>query len=325
MVDALNHGLAEEMRHNPHMLIFGEDVAKGKGGVFTVTSGLTDLFGEERVFNSQLAESSIVGVAIGLATRGLKPVVEIQFGDYIWTAMMQIRNELLMLNYRSAGDWICPVVIRVAVGGYIRGSLYHSQSIDGTFTHFPGMYVIYPSNSTDAKGLLKSAIRATDPVLFMEHKGLYRQPHAKGIEGGADYLIPIGKAKIVRQGSDLCIVTWGALVAKSLWVASELAKEGYAVEVIDLRTLVPLDQDLILERVRAIGRVLIAHEDIQFMGFGAELAAIIADEAFTYLDAPVRRVGMKYSAGVPFAPSLEAVVLPQNHDILAAAKSVLNF
>jgi 2-oxoisovalerate dehydrogenase E1 component len=325
MVDALNRALAEELAHNPQMLIYGEDVAKGKGGVFTVTSGLTDKFGEDRVFNSQLAESSIVGVGIGLATRGMKPVVEIQFGDYIWTAMMQIRNELAMLNYRSAGDWTCPVVIRAAVGGYIRGSLYHSQNIDGFFTHIPGLYVIYPSNATDAKALLKASIRASDPVLFLEHKGLYRQPHAKGPEGNSDYLVPIGKAKIVKNGTDLCIITWGALVAKSLWAANELAKSGYSVEVIDLRTLVPLDVDLILSRVRAIGRVLIAHEDLQFMGFGAEIAALISSEVFTYLDAPVKRLGMRYAAGVPFSPGLEARVLPQNEDVLTAAQEVLEF
>lgn len=325
MVDAINHALDEEMARNPDMLIFGEDVAHGKGGVFTVTAGLTSKYGVERVFNSQLAESSIAGVAVGLATRGMKPVAEIQFGDYVWTAMMQIRNELAMMNYRSGGDFTCPAVLRIPVGGYIHGAAYHSQNIEATFAHFPGLYVLYPSNATDAKGLLKSAIRSSDPVLFLEHKGLYRQPHAKGPEGDADFLTPIGKAKTVRQGKDLTIVTYGAIVQKSLLAAKQLEAEGFSVEVIDLRTIVPFDKETVFESVRKTHRVLIAHEDVEFMGFGAEIAAQIADTCFAALDAPVRRVGMKYAGAVPHSSQLEYVVLPQNETVLTAARDILSF
>jgi 2-oxoisovalerate dehydrogenase E1 component len=325
IVDAINHALDEELARNPDMLIYGEDVAHGKGGVFTVTAGLTAKYGVNRVFNSQLAESSIVGTAIGLSMRGMKPVVEIQFGDYVWTAMNQIRNELALIHYRSAGDFSCPAVLRIPVGGYIRGGAYHSQNIEATFAHFPGLYVIYPSNASDAKGLLKSAIRADDPVLFLEHKGLYRQVYAKGPEGDANHLVPIGKAKTVRVGTDLTIVTWGALVQKSLLVAQRLESEGRSVEVIDLRTIVPFDREHVFESVRKTGRVVIAHEDVVFGGFGGEIAAQIAEDCFTYLDAPVKRVGMKYAAAVPHAPVLEDVVLPQEHDLIEAVRGVLGF
>lgn len=325
LVDALNHALDEELERNPGTYIFGQDVAGGKGGVFTVTSGLTAKYGKERVFNSQLAESSIAGVAIGMATVGLKPIAEIQFGDYVWTAMMQIRNELAMLRYRSGNDFSCPAVLRIAVGGYIHGSCYHSQCIEATFAHFPGLYVVFPSNASDAKGLLKAAIRSDDPVLFLEHKGLYRQVYAKGPEGGVDDLIPIGRGKIVRGGDDLTIVTWGALVQKSILAAKELAREGFSVEVIDLRTIAPLDSQLIFDSVRKTNRVLIAHEDTQFMGFGAEVAAQIAEECFEHLDAPIRRIGMKYAAAVPHAAGLESVVLPQNNDVVVAARNLIAF
>lgn len=325
MVDALNHGLREELEVNSDVYVFGEDVAHGKGGVFTVTQGLTEEFGVERVFNTQLAESSIVGTAIGMATRGLKPVVEIQFGDYVWTAMMQIRNELAMLNYRSAGDFSCPVVVRIAVGGYIRGGCYHSQNIEATFAHFPGLFIVYPSNATDAKGLLKAAIRSDDPVLFLEHKGLYRQPSAKGPEGDEDFLVPIGRANIVRAGSDATIITWGALVHKSLVAAETLSKEGYSVEVIDLRTIVPLDLETIAESVANTSRALIAHEDVEFMGFGAEVAAQIADVCFDYLDAPIKRVAMKNVAAVPHPPILEQAVLPQEEDVTRELRKLLEY
>lgn len=325
LVDALNHALDEEMSRNPNMYIFGQDVAHGKGGVFTVTTGLTAKYGKERVFNAPLAESSIAGVAVGMATRGLKPVAEIQFGDYIWTAMMQIRNELAMMHYRSGGDFACPAVLRVPVGGYIHGAAYHSQNIDGTFSHFPGLFVVYPSNATDAKGLLKAAIRCDDPVLFLEHKGLYRQVYAKGREGGVDSLVPIGKAKVVREGSDLTIVTWGAIVNKSMLAAKELEKEGYSVEVVDLRTLVPLDIETIFNSVRKTNRVLVAHEDVKFMGFGAEISAQITEQCFRDLDAPIGRVGMKYAAAVAHSSFIENVVLPQNEDVLQAARDVLNY
>ena len=325
MIDAINHALGEELKRNPNAMIFGQDIAHGKGGVFGATEGLTKKYGDKRVFNSQLAEASITGVATGLATRGLKPIAEIQFGDYIWTGMMQIRNEICMLHYRSRGDFSCPAVIRVAIGGYIHGALYHSQNIEATLAHFPGIYIILPSNATDAKGLLKSAIRANDPVLFLEHKGLYRQPYAKGPEGGKDDLIPIGKAKIKRHGKDLSIITWGALVQKSLLAASELEKQGYNVEVLDLRTIVPLDSDSIRETVKKTGRALIAHEDLEFMGFGSEIAAQITSSCFEYLDAPVARVGMKYCAGVPHSPELENVVLPQTEDVINKAIEILRY
>lgn len=325
MVDALNHALDEELSRNPQMYVFGQDVAHGKGGVFTVTAGLTAKHGKDRVFNAPLAESSIAGVAIGLATRGLKPVAEIQFGDYVWTAMMQIRNELAMMNYRSGGDFSCPAVIRIPVGGYIHGACYHSQCIEATFAHFPGIYVVYPANATDAKGLLKSAIRCQDPVLFLEHKGLYRQVYAKGVEGHENYLVPLGRARVLREGSDATIITWGALVQKSLLAAAELEQDGCSVEVIDLRTIVPLDREAVFSSVRKTGRVLIAHEDVQFMGFGAELAAQISNECFEYLDAPIERVGMKGVAAVPHAPQLEEVVLPQTHDVISSLRELLAY
>ena len=325
MVDAINHALDEELARNPEMVIFGQDVAHGKGGVFTVTAGLTAKYGVNRVFNAPLAESSIAGVAVGMATVGMKPVAEIQFGDYIWTAMMQIRNELAMLHYRSDGDFSCPAVIRVPVGGYIHGGTYHSQNIEATFAHFPGLFVCYPSNATDAKGLLKAAIRGNDPVLFLEHKGLYRQVYAKGAEGDADSLIPLGKAKVVRSGSDVTVVTYGALVQKSVVAAKELEKEGVSVEIIDLRTIVPFDAETVFSSVRKTGRVLIAHEDVEFGGFGGEIAAQIADKCFTALDAPVKRLGMKYAAAVPHSGELEQVILPQNEDVTAALREVLAF
>ena len=325
IVDALNHALDEELARNPDTCIFGEDVAHGKGGVFTVTAGLTAKYGANRVFNSQLAESSIVGAAIGLATRGLKPIAEIQFGDYVWTGANQIRNELAMFHYRCAGDFACPAVIRIPVGGYIRGGAYHSQNIEATFAHFPGLYVLYPSNATDAKGLLKAAIRADDPVLFLEHKGLYRQVYAKGPEGDADYIVPMGKAKTVREGTDLTIVTWGALVHKSLLTANLMESKGHSIEVIDLRSIVPLDIEHIYQSVRKTGRVVVAHEDVLFGGFGGEIAAQISENCFLNLDAPVKRVGMKYVAAVPHAPIMEDVVLPQTEDIVQAVEEILAF
>lgn len=325
LVDALNHALDEEMSRNPDMFVFGQDVAHGKGGVFTVTTGLTKKYSVERCFNAPLAESSIAGVSIGMATLGLKPVAEIQFGDYVWTAMMQIRNEMAMLNYRSAGDFTCPAVLRIAVGGYIHGACYHSQNIEATFAHFPGLVVIYPSNATDAKGLLKAAIRSKDPVLFLEHKGLYRQVYAKGPEGDADFLVPIGKAKIVREGKDATIITWGALVQKSILAANAMEQDGISVEIIDLRTISPLDTETIFASVKKTGRVLIAHEDVEFGGFGGEIAAKISDECFTYLDAPVKRLGMKPVAAVAHAPGLEDVTLPQNADVVNALTELLSF
>jgi len=324
LVEALNLALDEEMRRNPEMVIYGQDVAYGKGGVFTVTTGLTAKYGEERVFNSPLAESSIVGTAIGLASVGLKPVVEIQFGDYCWTAMMDIRNELALLYYRSNGTCTCPAVIRIPIGGYIHGGLYHSQNIEATFSHFPGLYVVLPSNAWDAKGLLKAAIRGKDPVLFLEHKGLYRQVYAKGPRGGEDDLIPLGKAKIAREGNRATIITWGALVQKSLLAAENISKtRGLEVEVIDLRSIYPLDMETVLASVRKTSRALIAHEDVLFMGFGAEIAAQLAEHAFQELDAPVTRIGGKF-APIPHSPILERAVLPQTEDILKALGELLD-
>jgi 2-oxoisovalerate dehydrogenase E1 component len=326
MVDAINHALAEEMERNPKMLIYGEDVAGKKGGVFTATKGLTDKFGYDRVFNSPLAEASIVGTAFGLAVRGdFKPVVEIQFGDYIWPAFMQIRDEVTMLRFRSCNQWTCPMVIRVAVGGYIHGGLYHSQSIEGFFTHMPGIRVAFPSNAADAKGLLKTACRSDDPVLFCEHKGLYRQSFASSPEPDSEYLLPFGAAKVRKTGADLTVITWGMLVQRSLDAAKRLEpKLNASIEVVDLRTLNPLDKETILTSVRKTGKVLIAHEDTLTGGFGAEIAAIVAAEAFEYLDAPVRRIGAK-DMPVPYSPPLEAAMLPQVSDLVAALEELLRY
>ena len=326
MVDAINHALAEEMERNPKMVIYGEDVAGNKGGVFTATKGLTARFGAERVFNSPLAEASIVGTALGLALRGeYKPVVEIQFGDYIWPGFMQLRNEVAMLRFRSHGDWHCPMVIRVAVGGYIHGGLYHSQSIDGFFTHIPGIRVVFPSQASDAKGLLKTACRCDDPVLFLEHKGLYRQTFAASPEPGPDYLLPFGLAKVRRSGEDVTLVTWGMLVQRSLEAAKKIEESFSAsVEVIDLRTLNPLDRESIFASVRKTGKVLIVHEDTLTGGFGAEIAALIAAECFDGLDAPVRRVAAR-DTPVPYSPPLENAMLPQERDIVEALASLIRF
>ncbi|MGC8896732.1 MAG: alpha-ketoacid dehydrogenase subunit beta [Bacteroidota bacterium] len=312
------------MERNPKMVIYGEDVAGKKGGVFTATKGLTARFGPERVFNSPLAEASIVGTAIGLAVRGFKPVVEIQFGDYIWPAFMQIRDELAMLRYRSNNAWSAPVVIRVAVGGYIHGGLYHSQSIDGFFAHIPGIRIAFPSNAADAKGLLKTACRENDPVLFLEHKGLYRQSFAASPEPDSDYLLPFGIAKTVREGNDITIITYGMMVQRSLEAATVLEADGVSVEIIDLRTLNPLDVDAILSSVRKTGKVLIVHEDTLTAGFGAEIAALIAREAFERLDAPIMRVAAKDSP-VPYSPPLESAMLPQMKDIENALRALSSY
>jgi 2-oxoisovalerate dehydrogenase E1 component len=326
MVDAINHALGEELEHNPKMLVYGEDVAGDKGGVFTATRGLTSKFGPDRVFNSPLAEASIVGTAFGLAVRGeYRPVVEIQFGDYIWPAFMQLRDEVAMLRYRSYNQWTCPMVVRVAVGGYIHGGLYHSQSIDGFFAHIPGIRVVYPSNAADAKGLLKTACRENDPVLFLEHKGLYRQSFAARPEPGPEYLLPFGLAAVRRTGEDATVITWGMLVQRAMEAARKLEEgSGASIEVIDLRTLNPLDTETMLRSVRKTGKVLIAHEDTLTGGFGAELAAIVASEAFERLDAPVVRVAAK-DAPVPYAPALESAMLPQEGDLLRALEALLRY
>ena len=321
LVDAINHALDEELAHNDKMMIYGQDVAGGKGGVFTATRGLTDKHGADRVFNSPLAESSIIGTAIGLATLGYKPVVEIQFGDYIWYSMMQIRNEVATMRYRSNGKWSCPIVMRVPVGGYIHGSICHSQSIDGFFTHLPGIYIAYPSNASDAKGLLKMACRMEDPVMFMEHKGLYRQGFATSPEPDENYLLPFGKARIVQEGNDVTIITWGALVQKSIEAARNT---GLSVEIIDLRTLNPLDMATILKSLQNTSRVIVAHEDNLNNGFGAEIAARISDKGFKYLDAPIKRVASK-DAPVAYAEVLENELLVQTSWIENALKEIVEF
>jgi len=321
LVDAINHALDEELAHNDKMMIYGQDVAGGKGGVFTATRGLTDKHGADRVFNSPLAESSIIGTAIGLATLGYKPVVEIQFGDYIWYSMMQIRNEVATMRYRSNGKWSCPIVMRVPVGGYIHGSICHSQSIDGFFTHLPGIYIAYPSNASDAKGLLKMACRMEDPVMFMEHKGLYRQGFAASPEPDENYLLPFGKARIVQEGNDVTIITWGALVQKSIEAARNT---GLSVEIIDLRTLNPLDMETILTSLQNTSRVIVAHEDNLNNGFGAEIAARISDKGFKYLDAPIKRVASK-DAPVAYAEVLENELLVQTSWIENALKEIVEF
>ena len=324
IVDAINHALKEEMARNDKMVIYGQDIADPKGGVFTATKGLSDEFGIDRVFNSPLAESSIVGTAVGMAVAGYKPVVEIQFGDYIWTAMMQLRNEVSTLRYRSNNAWKCPLVIRVPVGGYIHGALYHSQSIDGYFIHMPGIYLAYPSNAADAKGLLKMACRMDDPVIYMEHKGLYRQGYAATEEPGEDYALPFGKGRIVCQGNELTIVTWGAMVQKSIEGIKSLALADGVVEIIDLRTLNPLDLDMIEASLEKTGKVLVIYEDNLTNGPGAEISALIADRFFELLDGPVRRVAAKDSP-VPFNWFLEEKILPQTEDVSIAIQELLEY
>ena len=321
MVDAINHALSEELDHNEKMLVYGQDVAGGKGGVFTATRGLTEKHGKDKVFNSPLAESSIIGTAIGMSTLGYKPVVEIQFGDYIWTAMMQIRNELATLRYRSDGNWSCPVVVRVPVGGYIHGSLCHSQSIDGYFTHLPGIIIMYPSNAEDAKMMLKTACRINDPVLYLEHKGLYRQGYASTKEPDQNALSELGRGKIVKKGNDVTIITWGAMVQKSIEASKETS---YSVEIVDLRYLFPLDFDIIKKSVKKTSKVIVVHEDNLTNGFGGEIAARISDECFEYLDAPIKRVASK-DIPIAYASELEQQILVQTDWIIENINKICRY
>ena len=324
MVDAINHALDEEMEVNKKMIVYGEDIADPKGGVFTATKGLTDKYGKERVFNSPLAEASIVGTAIGLAVTGWKPCVEIQFGDYIWPAMMQIRDEAACIRYRSNGAWTSPLVIRVAVGGYIHGGLYHSQSIDSYFFNIPGIRVAFPSNASDAKGLLKSSLRMDDPVIFLEHKGLYRQGYAATPEPDKDYVLPFGKANLIEEGDILTIVTWGAMVQKSIDAIKLCNLEKGDVDLIDLRTLNPIDWSAIHNSVEKTGKLLIVHEDLLTGGVGAEIAAKISDELFEELDGPIKRVAAK-DCHVPYHDLLEKQVLPQTEQIVEAVNDLMEY